>query len=117
MPITEITHSKPCEQRLLGFVAEHLPHGATFNLRNLQDGANALRRTYHAPDCDCDRILLAKAIDARQLARKVGATTAQLVQLNLDIKDLRDLVLAEERRRLERRHARELAELEEGDQP
>jgi hypothetical protein len=117
MPITEITHSKSCEQRLLGFVAEHLPHGATFNLRNLQDGANALRRTNHAPECECTRLQLAQAVEAYRRARKVGYIPALVEQLHQELQDIRVLARAEARRRQERRHAQEIADLEEGEQP
>jgi hypothetical protein len=100
MPITEITHSKSCEQRLLGFVAEHLPHGATFNLRNLQDGANALRRTNHAPECECTRLQLARALGAYRRARKAGEVAELVEQLRQELQDIRVLARAEEQRRL-----------------
>lgn len=112
MTITAIPHSKACEQRLLGVVAECMPTLATFNLRNLRDGAAKVRREGLAPDCDCGRIELAKAIERRRLARKRGASAEETKQLWDDVTALRTLVHTEERDRLARRHAQERAALE-----
>lgn len=81
----ELQHFEPCEQRLLGYVAQNYPKHATFHLRNLQAGAAALRQTGLDLPCDCGRVQLAELTKRIATARKQGDT------------ELREQLLAERR--------------------
>ena len=94
-----IEHSRPCEDRLLGYVARHYPVG-TFTLQNLEDGARHVRDSQLAPTCECGRIQLAKLNDLIGHTRALADPEGQLAGLLRQRIALRaELADAEEQRR------------------
>lgn len=101
----EIEHLTACHQRLLGLVAQAYGPVVTFNLRNLEVAADAMRRTGLDPKCECARLMVARVDTTIATARK--QTKFDLVTELRSYR--RDVVLAAEELDERRRKARERA--------
>lgn len=93
-----IEHFPPCEQRLLGYVAQNFPH-VTFTLQNLRDGAAKLRHHGKAPKCECARIQLA-TLDKRIHTAKVSGRPELVALLRTERRALEDAALSERKQRV-----------------
>lgn len=76
-----IEHDIPCQDRLLGYAARHMPRHATFNIRNLNAAAGHIRDAGKAPVCECGRRQLSALNDKIHAARRAGEPVTVLDSL------------------------------------